>query len=282
VLLDGRSAPAATLVRAGQRVVVTGDAARESAGAALEPQPAAAPSSAPVARAAGAQPQGETPALRVLWEGLDLFVVSKAAGVHTHGGRSRASVADALAHARPELLGVGPLREAGVVHRLDRDTSGVLLVAKHAAAYAALREAFRGGRIRKDYIALTAGDWREPMTIERPLARRRTRVVPARRRDRALAAVSVVAPLERGGAWSLVAVTMSTGVTHQVRAHLALCGHPILGDARYGGPPSPPGTRAGQLLHAMAVTLPDGRAFAAPAAADFVRALWWLRGRRSG
>jgi 23S rRNA-/tRNA-specific pseudouridylate synthase len=74
-----------------------------------------------------------------------------------------------------------------------------------------------------------------------------------------------------------VHVVIATGVTHQVRAHLALAGHPIVGDAKYGGPPAPAGTRDGQLLHAQRIVLDDATSFAAPVAADFVRALACLR-----
>jgi len=206
-----------------------------------------------------------------------LLVLCKAAGVHSHRGRSRTSVAAALAATRPELAAVGPRGEAGVAHRLDRDTTGVLLAAKRAGAYAELRAAFSSGLVRKRYLALVEGDWERPRVIDRALARRRARVVAARRGDRALAAVTAVVPLERTASWSLVGVVISTGVTHQVRAHLALSGHPIVGDTRYGGGVSPPGTRDAQLLHALSITLPDGRSFAAPAPADFIRALWKLR-----
>jgi 23S rRNA pseudouridine1911/1915/1917 synthase len=215
---------------------------------------------------------------RVLWQSAELIVLDKPAGLHTHAGRSGRSVAAFLANRYPELRAVGVARvEAGLVHRLDRDTSGVVLAAPTTQAYAALREAFAAHRVAKDYLALVTGRVERVAEIDVSLARRRTRVVAARRRDRSLDARTVVTPLQSGASWSLVRVAIDTGVTHQVRAHLAMLGHALLGDEKYGGPTAPPGTRTGQLLHAQRIVLDDGRSFAAAAPADFCRALALLR-----
>ena len=217
-------------------------------------------------------------AYRLLWRGADFWVLDKPAGVHTHAGRSPMSVADALTREHPELSRVGGAeREGGLVHRLDRDTSGILLAAVHPSAYRELRAEFAARAVTKQYWAIVAGSVGEVLTIDLPLARRATRVVPARRGDRAYPALSRVSPLETTAEWSLVEVEMCTGVTHQVRAHLAFAGHALVGDAKYGGPRTPVGTREGQLLHARTLVLRDGKAFSAAAPDDFLRALYRLR-----
>lgn len=220
------------------------------------------------------------PCIRVLWRGDDLWVIAKPAGTHTHRGRSAASVAAALIAANASFLDSGASAdEGGLVHRLDRDTSGVVLAATDRASYARLRTQFAARGVVKQYFALVEGSVAAAFSIEKPLARRATRVVAAHRRDRRLEAVTLVRPLEVGSSWSLVEVEMSTGVTHQVRAHLAYAGHALIGDGKYGGRPAPPGTRDGQLLHARSLRLADGRAFAAATPADFLRALAILRRR---
>jgi 23S rRNA pseudouridine1911/1915/1917 synthase len=140
-----------------------------------------------------------------------------------------------------------------------------------------LRAEFAARAITKQYWAIVRGCVSGVLSIDRPLARRTTRVVPARRGDRAYPAVSRVTPLESTPDWSLVEVEMRTGVTHQVRAHMAFAGHALVGDAKYGGPAAPAGTRDGQLLHARSILLPDGRSFSAAAPEDFVRAIYRLR-----
>jgi 23S rRNA-/tRNA-specific pseudouridylate synthase len=152
-----------------------------------------------------------------------------------------------------------------------------LLAAFSTVAYETLRAEFAARAIAKHYWAIVSGCVSGVLSIDRPLARRTTRVVPARRGDRAYPAVSRVTPLESTPDWSLVEVEMRTGVTHQVRAHMAFAGHPLVGDAKYGGPAAPAGTRDGQLLHARSILLPDGRSFSAAAPEDFVRALYRLR-----
>jgi 23S rRNA pseudouridine1911/1915/1917 synthase len=214
---------------------------------------------------------------RILWRGAEFWVLDKPAGVHTHAGRSEKSVAAALMSAHPEFRHVGKEVEGGLVHRLDRDTSGILLAATRAASYQGLRAEFAARAVSKQYWAIVAGSVAGTLMIDRPLARRATRVVPARRGERSYPAVSRVTPLETTSEWSLVEVEIHTGVTHQVRAHLAFAGHALVGDAKYGGPASPAGTREGQLLHARSIVLSDGRAFSAAAPEDFVRAFYRLR-----
>jgi 23S rRNA pseudouridine1911/1915/1917 synthase len=251
VLVKGRKASAATHVEAGVTITVL-PADAEATAAAL--------------------------ATRLLWEDVELRVLDKPAGTHTHAGRSSPSVAAQLLHDHPELASLGRRGiEAGLAHRLDCHTSGLLLAASTTDSYARLRADFAAHRIAKHYLALVAGTLDASFATDAALARRATRVVAARGRDRLLRARSHVTPMEVGRSWSLVEIATSTGAPHQVRVHLALAGHPILGDDKYGGPPAPPGTRDGQLLHARRVVLRDGRSFTAAAPEDFLRALWSLR-----
>jgi len=216
--------------------------------------------------------------LRVLWRGNDFWVLSKPAAVHSHRGRSAASVAASLIARDASFASAGmSADEGGLVHRLDRDTSGVLLAARNADTYRKLRAQFAARAVIKQYLGLVDGRVTAHLSIDCALARRATRVVPARVRDRALEARSDVRVLEARPSWSLVEVEIRTGVTHQVRAHLALAGHPLIGDTKYGGRAAPQGTRAGQLLHARSISLPEDSSFAAPVPADFLLALALLR-----
>jgi len=157
---------------------------------------------------------------------------------------------------------------------LDRDTCGVLLATTEADAYDAARKAFSAGEIVKEYLALVVGNWAAPRTIDVPLSRMRTRVRPARRGENARPASTDVVPLEGTSGWTLVAATMRTGVTHQIRAHLALAGHPIIGDSKYG---APRGIAPTHQLHARRITLTDGRSITASPGIEFLETLARLR-----
>ena len=132
-------------------------------------------------------------------------------------------------------------REGGLVHRLDNGTSGALLVALQPPAFTFLREAIQAGRIRRDYQALVAGDLKESLQIDNPLAhdprnpRRMVAVAVTVAGSRA--AATLVEPIQRLGNFTLVAARPRTGMRHQIRVHLAEAGHPIAGDTLYGGPP---------------------------------------------
>jgi 23S rRNA pseudouridine1911/1915/1917 synthase len=188
------------------------------------------------------------PGLRVtiLYEDSHLLVVDKPAGMDTHGfsGRHVNTVANFLAAERPEVLGVGKSRwEPGLVHRLDRDTSGVVLVAKTQSAFEALRGQFRRREIRKHYWALVCGITPSRGSISYPIAhnrgdKRRMRVIV---RSRAISKQEKIWPartryrrLLAHARFSLLQIEMRTGVMHQIRVHLAAIGHPIVGDAIYG------------------------------------------------
>jgi 23S rRNA pseudouridine1911/1915/1917 synthase len=150
------------------------------------------------------------------------------------------------------MAGVGSALAPGLVHRLDTGTSGLLLAARSAAIYADLRAALRSRTVEKRYLALVVGRMSAGTRVRLALAHDpsdRRRMVPARATGRAWPAETAVDVVQSGTARSLVAVTIRTGVTHQVRVHLAHIGHPVLGDTLYGGPPTdlPAGRHA---LHA--------------------------------
>ena len=198
---------------------------------------------------------GEAIALDVLYEDEEMLAVNKAAGmvVHPGAGNRTGTLVHALLHRDPSIAWPGQPERAGIVHRLDRDTSGVILVAKNVAALESLSKQFRERSIRKTYVALVEGlptAGRIDLAIGRhPTERKKMSVAgrPAR------TAVSEVRPLERLGPYTLVEVRPLTGRTHQIRVHLSATGFPILGDRLYGGRMKAGITR--QALHAAAIEL---------------------------
>lgn len=193
---------------------------------------------------------GEAP-FEVAWEDEHLIVVDKPAGVVVHPGAGRRHGTLVQALAGRAAGGPDPQR-AGIVHRLDRDTSGLLVVAKSEAAHAALQQQIRDREVHRQYLALVEGhpDARRG-TIDAPLGRDRDRrTAMSTRTGRARAAVTHFEVIEQLPRTALLEVRLETGRTHQIRAHLAAVGHPVCGDSRYGGGAS--GRRLGlarQFLH---------------------------------
>jgi 23S rRNA pseudouridine1911/1915/1917 synthase len=188
----------------------------------------------------------------VVYEDDDLLVVDKPAGVVTHPapGHYGATLAGALAGRAAG--GTDPER-AGIVHRLDRDTSGLLVVAKSAAVHRRLQSMMRARAVRREYLALVEGGPDAVSgTIDAPIGRDRVRrTVVSTRTDRPREAVTHFEVLERLPRTALLRVRLETGRTHQIRAHLAAIDHPVCGDRQYGGGPC--GRRLGlvrQFLHA--------------------------------
>jgi 23S rRNA pseudouridine1911/1915/1917 synthase len=173
---------------------------------------------------------------QVVHEDEHLLVVDKAAGVATHPapGYRGPTLAEALSG---RAAGGPDARRPGIVHRLDRDTSGLLIVARSERAHAALQRLIRSRAVRREYLALVSGHPdADSGTIDAPLGRDRVRrTVVSTRTDRAREAVTHFRVLERLPRTALLRVRLETGRTHQIRAHLAAIGHPVCGDAAYGG-----------------------------------------------
>ena len=250
----------------------------------------------------GPEPTGLLPQdlpLRVLHEDPDLLVLDKAAGmaVHPARGTPHSTVVNALLH----RLGEGPGSRLGLVHRLDKETSGCLVVARTEAALRALQAAFKARRVEKTYLALCHGRLPSEGRLDTPYGRHpRERTRFTGRVQAARRAVTTWRVAERfGDAASLAEVTLHTGRTHQIRVHLAEAGHPLLADAAYGGrrreerlSPSHPARRAAealgrQALHALRLAFDHPRtgrrvSFEAPLPEDFRRALEALRRESPG
>jgi 23S rRNA pseudouridine955/2504/2580 synthase len=180
----------------------------------------------------------------ILFEDDEFLAINKPAGIAVHGGSGVSlGVIEQLRRLRPQA------KFLELVHRLDRDTSGILLVAKKKRALKGLQDQFRARQTGKVYLTLVQGAWQKPQqTIDAALQKytltngeRRVRVVPKDHPD-AMASLSVVKllkvhapnPLTAGQASSLLAVTIKTGRTHQIRVHMAHAGHVIAGDDKYG------------------------------------------------
>jgi 23S rRNA pseudouridine1911/1915/1917 synthase len=231
----------------------------------------------------------------VLHEDRDVVVLDKAAGmvVHPARGAPHSTVVNALLH----RLRSGPsLPRLGLVHRLDRETSGCLVVARTEAALAGLQAQWKGRTVEKVYLALCHGALPSEGRLDTPYGRHpRDRTRHTSRGAHARRAVTAWRRLEAFGTGaSLAEVTLHTGRTHQIRVHLAEAGHPLLADATYGGtrrearlPAESPVRRAAeaigrQALHAARIAFDHPRTgrrttLEAPLPPDFRRALAVLR-----
>jgi 23S rRNA pseudouridine1911/1915/1917 synthase len=180
--------------------------------------------------------------LAVLHEDEDLIVVDKPAGlvVHPGPGHARGTLVNALLHHCGDLAGIGGVLRPGIVHRLDRGTSGVLVAAKHDEAHLALAKQFREHRVERVYLALARGTPRDDSgRIELPIGRHprdRKRMSVSTRTARSARTAWTVCRRFPGSDAALLEVRPETGRTHQIRVHLAATGHPIVGDAVYGRP----------------------------------------------
>jgi 23S rRNA pseudouridine1911/1915/1917 synthase len=241
VLVNGVRAKASLKLRGGEQIAITGD-----------------PHPTPLKAIPEAIP------LDIVYEDSDLAVVNKPAGMMVHAGagenesaRNSGTLVNALLYRFKKLSSTGGDLRPGIVHRLDKSTSGLIIVAKNDRAHAALGEMFSGRRVQKTYIALVQGSVaREKGTISAAVSRdpiRRTRMTtrPSENARTAISHYEVIKRLNtRFGKFTLLQVRIETGRTHQIRVHMASLGHPVVGDTLYGG--------AGQLT-AQETARPAGK-----------------------
>jgi 23S rRNA pseudouridine1911/1915/1917 synthase len=187
---------------------------------------------------AAATPIPEALPLGILHEDADLVVVDKPAGmvVHPAAGHDSGTLVNALLHHITDLSGVGGELRPGIVHRLDRGTSGVMVVAKNDRAHQELSRQFRDREVEKEYVALVWGVVHAGRRIDAPIGRDpRDRQKMSTRARRSREAVTRVTSARHFKGVSLLKVAIATGRTHQIRVHLNAIGHPIVGDPVYGG-----------------------------------------------
>jgi 23S rRNA pseudouridine1911/1915/1917 synthase len=209
--------------------------------------------------AADAEPledRAQAIALSIVHEDDDILVVDKPAGlvVHPGSGNRDGTLLNALLHHDEALAKIA---RAGIVHRLDKDTSGLMVVAKTAQAQTDLVRQLAARSVSREYLAVARGDVARPVVVDAPIGRHPTTRTTMAVVARGKAARTHVAVVERFGVATLLRCTLETGRTHQIRVHLAAIGHPLVGDPAYGGRREsralPPFER--QALHAARLSL---------------------------
>jgi len=182
--------------------------------------------------------QAEDLPLEILFNDADVVVVNKPAGmvVHPAAGNPSGTLVNALLHHIKDLSGIGGEVRPGIVHRLDKGTSGVMVIAKNDDAHKELARQFHDREVEKEYVALTWGLVQQRKRINAAIGRDpKNRVKMSTRAGRARHAVTRVTWSRDLKGVTLVRVAIATGRTHQIRVHLSAIGHPIVGDALYGG-----------------------------------------------
>lgn len=209
--------------------------------------------------------------LNIVYEDDDIIVLNKQAGISVHPSVNEPSgtLANALIAKYPELIGVGEDSiRPGIVHRLDKDTSGLLVVARNQKAFEFLKKEWQEGKVIKKYLTLVWGHMKpESGTVESELVRspkefrKRTVVRPGKNALAGKLAITNYKTIKKFKDFSLVEVSPKTGRMHQIRVHMASLGHPVAGDKIYGKKKTAPEGLARQFLHAgyLKFSLPDGR-----------------------
>ena len=234
-----------------------------------------------IPQAAPAKVEAEDIELQILYQDDDLAVVFKPSGmvVHPAAGNENGTLVNALLRHLDNLSGIGGEIRPGIVHRIDKDTSGLLLVAKNDKSHVALSAQIKAHTVQRAYRAIVIGNFKQSEgTVEAPIGRHPTdrkkmAIVPDGRT--ACTHWTVLEPL-RGA--TLIEARLTTGRTHQIRVHMASIGHPVLGDPVYGPKKSPYPVEGGQLLHAFRIgfvhpTTGEEMLFEAPPESRFVN---WL------
>ena len=226
--------------------------------------------------------------LDILYEDEDVIVVNKARGmvVHPAAGVSRGTLVNALLAHCKDLSGINGALRPGIVHRLDKDTSGVMIAAKNDAAHRSLAEQIQEKTAKRVYWAILTGNIAEAEGVihgaigRNPKDRQKMAVVRENGKD----ATTKFRVLERFGAYTLAECRLMTGRTHQIRVHMAYIGHPVLGDPKYGAKKCPFSIE-GQALHSKTLMFTHPRTgermeFEAPLPEDMQMILDELRGKK--
>lgn len=236
-----------------------------------------------------AEPEPEAGDLSVIYEDGSIMVIDKPKGIAVHpgAGRSAGTLVNLLLGRLGSLSSIGGVARPGIVHRLDKDTSGLMVVAKTDEAHIRLSADLSARRMGRTYRAIVKGNFSEEAgRIDVPLSRNANDRKKITASPEGRSAVTLFRVLERFRGYTLLELKLQTGRTHQIRAHLSYIGHPVAGDSQYGGEKGELGLSS-QALHAIRLDLlhpDDGRkmSFESEPCGEFRAALSLLRGNGGG